>query len=231
MAYHGIDGDAPATSQARVAARFGVTERSVNAWVTAVGAAGAHLPLTPDVATQITRRSRPGEDHLGRARVATTFGLPAPPRAPTPPPTPRSGVSPRQRGAAAIAIRVLAAVGPLPQPSLFAAIRRSRRFRTDEPVTADQLVDGLLAAGAVLTDDLWHAPDGTKAQDSDRLVVAALAGHEVSCSELITVFIGAGYAPSSARGRTVQTHPLIRRVGPRRYRLIGHGPTGATEAP
>lgn len=44
MAYHGIDGDAPATSQARVAARFGVTERSVNAWVTAPAPPGRICP-------------------------------------------------------------------------------------------------------------------------------------------------------------------------------------------
>ena len=60
MAYHGIDGDAPATSQARVAARFGVTERSVNAWVTAVGAAAVFARSTVLELATLLRRRRVG---------------------------------------------------------------------------------------------------------------------------------------------------------------------------
>lgn len=75
--YHGLEG-APAHGQEQIAARYGVTAQSVSNWVTAVGAAGAHLPLTPEMATEVSRRSRPGEDHLGRTRVARTLGLPGP---------------------------------------------------------------------------------------------------------------------------------------------------------
>src|SRR6478735_6725450 len=78
--YHGLR-DTPATAgQAEIAARYGVSVQSVSNWVTTVAAAGAHLPLSPETATQISRRSRPGEDHRGRARVASTLGLPRPAR-------------------------------------------------------------------------------------------------------------------------------------------------------
>jgi hypothetical protein len=119
-----------------------------------------------------------------------------------------------------IAIRVLATVGPLPLPSLNAAVHRARRFRPRHPLTQDQLAGALLSAGATIADGLWRAPAGTVAPDRYRALAAALAGRELTRSELIEVLIGVGYRPSSASGRINQTQPLIRRVGPDRYRLI-----------
>lgn len=154
--YHGLR-DTPAASQVEIAARHGVNARSLSNWVTTVAASGAHLPLTPEIATEISRRSRTGEDHRGRARVASTFGLPPPAPPASPAPTPRPRMSPDQWAAAGIAVRVLATLGPLPLPRLLGAVHWSRRFRARAPMTADQLADGLLAAHATLTND---APTG-----------------------------------------------------------------------
>jgi hypothetical protein len=46
--------------------------------VAAVRAAGARLPLTDEVISQVTRASTPGDDHRARVRTAGTLGLPAP---------------------------------------------------------------------------------------------------------------------------------------------------------
>ena len=101
--YHGLR-EAPAAGQAEIAARYGVNVRSVSNWVTTVAAAGAHLPLSPEMATQINRRSRPGEDHRGRARVASTFGLPPPARPLSRAPAPRPRIPPDLWAAAGIAV-------------------------------------------------------------------------------------------------------------------------------
>lgn len=237
--YHGLR-DAPAAGQAEIAARYGVNVRSVSNWVTTVAAAGAHLPLSPEMATEISRRSRPGEDHRGsrpgedhrgRGRVASTLGLPSPARPLSPAPAPRPRIPPEHWAAAGIAVRVLATIGPLPLPSLLGAVHRSRRFRARAPVTADDLAAGLLAAHATLADGLWHAPAGAIAPDRDRLVATTLGDRDVSRSELIEALVGAGYARSSAAGRTITTHPLITHVGPARYRLIQYTGPQPTEPP
>ena len=63
--YHGLRGAPATTGQAEIAATYGVHVQSVSNWVATVAAAGAHLPLSPEMATQISRRSRPDEDHRG----------------------------------------------------------------------------------------------------------------------------------------------------------------------
>ena len=228
--YHGLR-DAPAAGQAEIAARYGVNVRSVSNWVTTVAAAGAHLPLSPEMTTQINRRSRPGEDHRGRTRVASTFGLPPPARPLSPAPAPRPRIPPDLWAAAGIAVRVLATLGPLPLPSLLGAVHRSRRFRARTPITGDQLADGLLAAHATLADGLWHAPAGAIAPDRYRLVASTLGDRDVSRSELIEALVAANYTRSSAVGRTITTHPLITHIGPARYRLIEHTGPEPTEPP
>ena len=75
--YHGL-ADRAAGTLADVAARHGVTTRTVSLQVKAVRAAGATLPLTPAVTAEATRRSTPAEDHLARVRTARTLGLPDP---------------------------------------------------------------------------------------------------------------------------------------------------------
>jgi len=220
--YHGLRGAPAAAGQAEIAATYGVHVQSVSNWVATVAAAGAHLPLSPEMATQISRRSRPDEDHRGRTRVAHTFGFPPPARPPAPAPAPHPRIPPQQWAAAGIAVRVLATLGPLPLPSLLDAVQRSRRFRARAPITTDELAGGLLAVHATLADGLWHAPAGATAPDRYRLVADALGDRDVSRSQLIEVLVGAGYTRSSAAGRTVTTHPLITHVGPARYRLIEH---------
>jgi len=171
------------------------------------------------VATEAARRSRPGEDHLARARIARTLGLTIPqpaiaPSAPAPP-------SQADRAAAAIAVRVLAAAGPLPLDALLAAVRRSRRFATLPVVTAAQLVIALTEAGATEDQRTWQPPGGATAPPRDRALVSIAAGRVLARQEMIDALVTAGYAATSARARKISSHPLIRRVGPDRYRVIG----------
>lgn len=227
--YHGLR-DAPATTQLRIADRYGVSPASVANWVAAVKADGTRLPLNAGMAAQISRRSRTGEDHLGRTRTALTFGL-SPPQAPHPlPAAGGSRLTLGQRSAARTAVHVLATVGPLSIPELLAAVRRTRLFREQQPtLTGDELAKALRDRHATLADGRWHAPAGTAVPARYRLIAAALTGRELRRHELIEVLVAAGYTPASARGRIVQTHPLITRTGPNRYRLIQHTPSASTE--
>ena len=228
--YHGLR-DTPAADQATIATRYGVNVRTVSNWVTTVATAGARLPLSPEMATQISRRSHPDEDRRGRTRIARTLGLSPPARPLSPAPAPRPRIPPQQWAAAGIAVRVLATLGPLPLPSLLGAVHRSRRFRARAPVTADQLAASLLASHATLADGLWHAPAGATATDHYRLLATTLGDRDVSRSELIETLVEAGYTRSSAVGRTITTHPLITHVGPARYRLIEHTGPEPTRPP
>ena len=75
--YHGLLGH-PAGSSAQVAARHHVTTRTIANNVAAVRAAGSRIPLSAPLIAEATRVSAPGDDHLGRARIAATLGLPTP---------------------------------------------------------------------------------------------------------------------------------------------------------
>ena len=220
--YHGLEGR-PAAPLAEIAARQHVTSRTVSNHVAAVRAAGARLPLTDELISQVTRASTPGDDHLARVRTAGTLGLPAPAAPPRQPPgtSSASTVPPAQLRAARAAARVLAAVGPLPLDTLLAAVTRSRRFRTPAPLTATGLAAGLTAAGATPgPGGHWHPPPGTTVPDRYRAIAAA-GGRDLTRQEMIAVLTAAGYSRSSADGLMSSCHPLFIRTGPGRYMVIG----------
>ena len=223
--YHGLAGH-PAGRLAEVAARHGVTSRTVSNRVAAVRGAGTRIPLTGEVITEVTRGSIPGDDHRARVRAAGTFGLPAP----VPPSrqgragfaSPVSPVSAAELRAARAAARVLAAVGPLPLDTLFAAVSRSRRFRTRTSLSATGLAAGLTGVGATASPDgSWHPPPGTAVPARYRVIVDTADRRDLTRQEMILVLIAAGYSRTSAGGRMSSSHPLFTRVGPDRYRIIG----------
>ena len=49
------------------------------------------------------------------------------------------------------------------------------------------------------------------------------AGQDLTRAEMIRTLLSAGYRESSATGRMSSSHPLFRRIGPDRYRLVGDG--------
>ena len=128
--YHGLLGH-PAGALVQIAARHRVTTRTVGNNVAAVRAAGRRLPVSVPLITAATRVSAPDEDHLGRCRVATTLGLPAPATAPAT----VNAVPVGHLTAARASVRVLAAVGPLDLSTICAASTRTRRFRARNPLS------------------------------------------------------------------------------------------------
>src|SRR6476469_8324470 len=72
--YHGLAGH-PAQSAAVVAARHHISDTTVTNWAGTLRAAGSQLPLSTELVTQICRATIQGEDHIGRTRIAKTFGL------------------------------------------------------------------------------------------------------------------------------------------------------------
>src|SRR3954462_14853095 len=84
--YHGLAG-ATAPSPEVTAQRCSTTVGMLAVHTGKVRAAGAIVPLDPAVVSAAMRDSRPGDDHLGRVRIARTLALPVP-RQPAPPPPP-----------------------------------------------------------------------------------------------------------------------------------------------
>lgn len=221
--YHGL-ADHEAEPQTAVAARHAISDATLRAWRLRLAAAGSRQPLSVDLVTEISRRSRLADDHLSRARIASTFGFqpPAGPRRPPPPSDMVPARPPSSPGSAArIACRVLAAVGPQTLPTLVHSVLRSRRFRDRQLIDGDDLAAALVEVGAVVDEQgRWHAPPGWPASERDSRVVSTATARELTRREMSAVLIAAGYSPLSASGRTVDTHPLIRKVAIDRYRLV-----------
>jgi hypothetical protein len=98
-------------------------------------AAGRRLPLSPFLINEATRSSAPGEDHLGRVRIASTLGVPAPAADPVGELAQAVGVVRAGHLTAARATaRMLAATGPLDLPALAGAVAPTRRFRSRKPL-------------------------------------------------------------------------------------------------
>jgi hypothetical protein len=58
------------------------------------------------------------------------------------------------------------------------------------------------------------------------MIVTLAASRELTRAEMIDILVTAGYRESSATGRMSSSHPLFRRTGPDRYRLIGDAQPG-----
>jgi hypothetical protein len=57
--------------------------------------------------------------------------------------------------------------------------------------------------------------------DRYRALVAIAADRDLTRSGMITALVAAGYASTSASARKISNHPLIQRIGPDRYRIVG----------
>jgi hypothetical protein len=221
--YHGLAGRR-ATDPAGTARRNGITVGMVMVHAAKTRAAGAALPLRPGIVSAAMRPSADGEDHLARIRIARTLGLPTPSARK---PVANSTVSPTQReiAAARAAIRILAATGPLDEPTLLAALARARRWKTSAAVTPAALTVALHAAGATRdTSGRWHAPPGAQVPDRYARIVAVGAGRDLSRRQMVDVLIAAGYSTSSAAGVMAGAHPLFTGAGPNRYRVVASRP-------
>ncbi len=219
--YHGLAGH-PAAAPDETAQRCGVTVGMLRVHTGKVRAAGAALPLRPAVVAAAIRGSTPGEDHLGRVRIARTLRLPAPRKPPPPPRPPRADwqVDPRTAQAA---MRVLAAVGPLDPAALLGAVTRCQRFRGRHPPTTDALSAALTTLGAARDDQgRLHAPPGSPVPDRYRAILSATgASRDLTRQDMIDILTAAGYTDTSAAGLIATTHPLFTRTGPNRYRILG----------
>lgn len=215
--YHGLAGHAAAATS-EVALRHQVTAATVINRVRKVHEAGARLPLDARVLDDASRASLPGEDHLGRVRIAATLGISP---LPAPPPAAPVRVVPSATASGRAALRILAAAGPLTITTLTGALDRGRRFRHRRPRSVAALEAALAAAGAVRdAGGRWHAPAGTTAAERYQVIVAAGAGRELNRREMIDILIAAGYEETSATGRMSTSHPLFQHLGPNRYRVV-----------
>jgi hypothetical protein len=109
-------------------------------------------------------------------------------------------------------------------PTLAAVITRTRRFRARNPLSHSDLVAALTAVGCTLDPaGRWHPPTAAVAPDRYRVIVTLAAGLDLTRAEMICTLLSAGYRETSATGRMSSSHPLFRRTGPDKYRLVGDG--------
>ena len=166
--------------------------------------------------------SAPGEDHLGRLRIAATLGLSAPEAASVDEPASVDAVPAGHLPVARAAVRVLAATGPLDLPALAAVVARTRRFRARNPLSDVELAAALTTVGCTPDrDGRWRPPAGVGAPDRYRLIALLATGRDLTHAEIIDILLAAGYRESSATGRLSSCHPLFRRTGPDQYPLVG----------
>ena len=76
----GLVGQAPPAVLREIGARYGVSGEAVGQRIQRVAAAGVRLPLPANLEHEVTRPSRPGENHLLRTRWALLLGRPGPQR-------------------------------------------------------------------------------------------------------------------------------------------------------
>jgi hypothetical protein len=92
------------------------------------------------------------------------------------------------------------------------------------PLSHSDPVAALTAIGCTLDPaGRWHPPTTAVAPDRYRVIVTLATGPDMTRAEMIDILVAAGYQQSSATGRMSSSHPLFRRTGPGRYRLIGPG--------
>ncbi|HEY5877352.1 MAG TPA: hypothetical protein VIU11_00485 [Nakamurella sp.] len=63
-------------------------------------------------------------------------------------------------------------------------------------------------------------PDHVTASDRHRALVTIAPGRDLTRRAIIDALVAAGYTPTSAEARKISSHPLIRHIGPDRYRII-----------
>jgi hypothetical protein len=207
--YHGLLNH-PADPLVQVAARHHVTSRTVSNNAAAVRAAGHRLPLSASLIAEATRISAPGDDHQSRVRIAATLGLLAPAAPQVHEPSPINTVPAGHLTVARASMRALAAVGPLDLPAVTAVVARTRRFRTRNPLSDNELAAALTAVGCtVAADGRWHPPVGVVAPDRYRVIVTLAAARDLTRAEMIDILLTAGYRESSATGRMSSSHPLF----------------------
>lgn len=122
MTWFGLAGSAPTVAE--VQARTGLAGSTVHHWVRVVAAA-IRTELQPLTNTQLQVLSapiEPGQDRLARERQAALFGLPRPPVITVP-------WGRRRQALAEMAVRCIAALGPLTLAQLTAGIAESRSRR------------------------------------------------------------------------------------------------------
>ena len=130
---------------------------------------------------EVTRPSRPGDDHSARIRIAQTLGLEVPRSLRSSRTRQPSTADPSVPGPCA---RLLAAAGPLRMTTLVSAIERSRRFR-DRAIGTDYLAQQLAEFGVASLgpDDLWVAVPSFFAPERYRKIVELSAGREFAASD------------------------------------------------
>lgn len=197
LAWYGVTGPAPTTE-----ALLAGTGRSRATIIRATRHLRdtLHTRIQPLTATQrdaITAPLRPGEDQRARGRIAALFDLPRPRPAPQPS-LPSWGA--RGAGIGRVAVRCLAALGPLTFTQLAAAVHEYRHRRSEhagDPV--DDLLELFQRSRALHYDDTtdrWalNAPREPLGSDAELLTAIRRLGEVFSHVDYRQAVAAAGFS-------------------------------------
>ena len=88
-------------------------------------------------------------------------------------------------------------------------------------MTTRQLTDALTTIGATHDEQgRWPAPDDVDCPGPVPGARHHAAGRDLTRRAMIDALVTAGYTPTSAEARKISNHPLIRHIGPDRYRIV-----------
>lgn len=197
-----------------------ITAAHLQYLISRVQAIGRCTPLQPTVLAEL---QTPGTRDVRRHRARRLFALPTPPAPATPsayPPRWAHGLRVNTR----TAVRVLAAVGPLPMIDLHLAVARTHRQRSTWLPTAAELATGLAYIGGAHDPhtDRWSPPTGATPWPRDIKLLEVdkeLNSPLYNRRQLVELLAAAGYDHITPHSNTIARHPLIRQAARNQYRL------------
>jgi hypothetical protein len=211
---HGLAGR-PATHKRATGLRNGVPEPQLRSAQRHLTAEAQRSRIDETILCEASRPTGPFEDHQSRVCIARTLGVPKP--APW-------RITFADSHAAGNCLDIVTIVGPLSLTSLAGAIRRIR-LRRPTPIPTDAELALLLIESELLArglDGQWRPKAHRPERVSYRKIADAVGDRVLTRSQCTDLLLNLGYAQSSAERQGLDRQPMIERITPRQYALIGH---------
>lgn len=210
---HGLAGR-PATNQIATGVRNHVPQLQLRLAQRNLAAEAARCAIDAAILREAARPTGPFEDHQSRVCIAQTLGV-AKPVAWRP--------SYNDSRAVRTCLDVLAIAGPLTLVSMARAVQRTRHDRPTPIPTDAELALLLIECGQAErgVDDLWRITVPRPERVTYRAIADAIGERVLRRIECTRILLDLGYAPSSAERQGLDRQPMIDRIEPGRYALIG----------
>lgn len=227
MVWFGLAGPAPTIAEALGVTGFAASTLQYRVRVAAAMLRQEMHPLTDQQLQVLSKPIEPGEDRRARERHAALFGVPKPTVVHVP-------WGRRKQALAGVAVRCIAALGPLTTAQVTASILESRRRRKENQGDGHQDLGYALHHDSRLVHDLagdrWSLIEPTVPLFRDSEVVATLRplGVTFGYGQYRAAMIALGFSPAYRVPFVVHVagvgrFALADQIGPRRPHRPSHG--------